>query len=226
MKTFVVLVWLPDRPGALGQVASRIGAVRGDVVGIEILERSGGQAIDELTVELPDESLTDLLVAEISAVDGVAVEDIRPAPGRPHDPRLDALEAAELLLRATTVDDLLKELTFHMTEAFSADWVAVLTQGPMDQVCVLSSIGQHPPQRWLAAFTEGSRVSSVAAADHAGPDDIAWAWLEQAGLSLVLGRQGPPFRGRERRQIASLARISDLRWPELRPHGTGQFAGG
>ena len=30
---FVVRVWLPDRPGALGQVASRIGAVRGDVVG-------------------------------------------------------------------------------------------------------------------------------------------------------------------------------------------------
>ena len=28
---YVVRVWLPDRPGALGQVASRIGAVRGDV---------------------------------------------------------------------------------------------------------------------------------------------------------------------------------------------------
>ncbi|MEY4175069.1 MAG: hypothetical protein RI900_2234, partial [Actinomycetota bacterium] len=44
MQTFVVRVWLPDRPGALGQVASRVGAVRGDVVGIEILERGGGSA--------------------------------------------------------------------------------------------------------------------------------------------------------------------------------------
>jgi len=41
MDTFVVRLWLPDRPGALGQVASRIGAVHGDVVGIKILERRG-----------------------------------------------------------------------------------------------------------------------------------------------------------------------------------------
>ena len=35
-------------PSALGQVASRIGAVHGDVIGIEILERGGGSAIDDL----------------------------------------------------------------------------------------------------------------------------------------------------------------------------------
>ncbi|MBA3304000.1 MAG: amino acid-binding protein, partial [Acidimicrobiia bacterium] len=61
METFVVRLWLPDRPGALGQVASRIGAVRGDVVGIDILERGAGRAIDELVVQLPDGDLVDLL---------------------------------------------------------------------------------------------------------------------------------------------------------------------
>ena len=50
-------VWLPDRPGALGAVASRIGAVKGDVVGIEILETGSGQAVDELVVRLPDATL-------------------------------------------------------------------------------------------------------------------------------------------------------------------------
>ena len=35
METYVVRMWLPDRPGALGQVASRIGAVRGEIVGID-----------------------------------------------------------------------------------------------------------------------------------------------------------------------------------------------
>src|SRR5437667_360495 len=35
MTTYVVRVWVPDRPGALGAVASRIGAVRGDLVGLE-----------------------------------------------------------------------------------------------------------------------------------------------------------------------------------------------
>jgi len=33
----LVRVWLPDRPGALGLVASRIGAVDGDIVGIDVL---------------------------------------------------------------------------------------------------------------------------------------------------------------------------------------------
>ena len=87
---FVVRVWLPDRPGALGQVASRIGAVRGDVIGIEILERGGGRAIDELVVALPDDGLIDLLVAEIAQVDGVDVEEVQPVDGDDHDPQLSA----------------------------------------------------------------------------------------------------------------------------------------
>ena len=41
MGRYVVRIRLPDRPGALGQVASRIGAVGGDIVAIDILDRSG-----------------------------------------------------------------------------------------------------------------------------------------------------------------------------------------
>ena len=44
MATLVIRVWLPDRPGALGAVASRVGAVRGDVIGIDIIERGAGRA--------------------------------------------------------------------------------------------------------------------------------------------------------------------------------------
>ena len=80
-RTLVVRVWLPDRPGALGQVASRIGAVHGDVTAIDILERGGGRVIDELVVAVPESVSVDLLAKEIGAVDGVAVEHIR-AVGR------------------------------------------------------------------------------------------------------------------------------------------------
>ena len=79
--TFVMRIWMPDRPGALGAVASRVGAVGGDVVGIDILERGAGRAIDELVVELPDEGLVDLLIEEVRQVDGVDVEDIKPSTG-------------------------------------------------------------------------------------------------------------------------------------------------
>ena len=84
--------WLPDRPGALGQVASRIGAVRGDLLAIDILERGGGQVIDELVVSLPDETPQELLVMEIGAVDGVAVEHIRAVPADRPDPVMAMFE--------------------------------------------------------------------------------------------------------------------------------------
>src|SRR5438445_12045046 len=100
METFVVRVWLPDRPGALGAVASRIGAVRGDVVGIEILERGGGRAVDELVVQLPEPGLLEIMVAEIGQVDGVDVADVRPVADALHDPRPDALATAAQLVAA------------------------------------------------------------------------------------------------------------------------------
>ena len=53
MPVFVLRVWVPDRPGALGAVASRIGAVRGDLIGIDILERGAGRAIDCLLYTSP-----------------------------------------------------------------------------------------------------------------------------------------------------------------------------
>jgi ACT domain-containing protein len=79
MAGYVVKIGLPDRPGALGLVASRIGAVGGDIVAINILERDDGQAIDEFVIEIGGQHLIDLLRNEIHEVDGVSVLDIRAA---------------------------------------------------------------------------------------------------------------------------------------------------
>lgn len=68
---------LVDRPGALGQVASRIGAVGGDIVAIDILERGGGEVTDEFQVELDGDHLVDLLRSEVHEVDGASVESVR-----------------------------------------------------------------------------------------------------------------------------------------------------
>ena len=77
MPRYVVRVRLLDRPGALGLVASRIGSVGGDIVAIDILERGGGEALDEFVLELEGDHLVDLLRHEIHEVDGVAVEELR-----------------------------------------------------------------------------------------------------------------------------------------------------
>ena len=236
MATFVLRVWLPDRPGALGQVASRIGAVRGDVVGIDILERDGGQAVDELVVELPDDQLVDLLVVEVRQVDGVRVEEVRPVAEAMHDPRLDALEAAAQLVGADTVDELLAAVVYHARRIVGAAWVAVLSldddphadpaplspsvtgrRPPADRKPVLVADPEAPSRGWLEAFLHGSRAAEGAARGRptGGPSDVVWAPLPCCGLALVLGRNGMAYRARERRQLAALARVVDTRMREL-----------
>jgi hypothetical protein len=59
-------------------VASRIGAVGGDIVAINILDRDGGHAVDEFVVEIGGQ-LIELLQNEIHEVDGVSVLEIRAA---------------------------------------------------------------------------------------------------------------------------------------------------
>jgi hypothetical protein len=212
VQTYVVRVWIPDRPGALGAVASRIGAVHGDVVGIDILERGADRAIDELTVELPEDGLVDLLVNEIQAVDGVAVEDIRPTRDGLRDPRLDALETAATLVASTSADDLLASLVKHAVRDFGGDWAAVLD----DRDAVLRAVeGPAPEAPWLLAFVQGSSTSEAVASGKSGPDELAWAALPSVHLHLVIGRSGRQLRAVERRQVAALASIADARCAEI-----------
>jgi hypothetical protein len=141
----------------------------------------------------------------------VDVEEVRPAP-RSSDPRLDALEDAAALVEEITVDGLLNRLVADVRRGFDATWVVVIdVTGPV----ALAAVGAAPPASWLDAFVAGSRSSAPVASGLSGPDDVAWAPLDGADLALVLGRDGRPFRARERRQLAALSRIADRRWVEL-----------
>jgi hypothetical protein len=110
------------------------------------------------------------------------------------------------------VTDLLTLLLEHVRDDFGAEWAALVD---LDVPEVRAAIGPVPSAAWLEAFVEGSRSSARVAAGETGPDDVAWAPLASAGLSVVLGRQGRPLRARERRQVAALARIADTRWVEV-----------
>jgi hypothetical protein len=82
---------------------------------------------------------------------------------------------------------------------------------------VVAGDGPHPTGKWLAAYLEGSRQAArlVPPEGGNGSDDVAWAPLPAAGTAFVVGRSGTPFRARERRQIAALARIVDARFRGL-----------
>jgi hypothetical protein len=204
-------VWLPDRPGALGAVASRIGAVRGDIVGIDVLERNEGVAIDEFGVVLAEADLLPLLVREVEEVDGCRVEHVTVVSPFP-DPRLDALVSVALVCEADDVGALQNALATYARTAFGADWVAVMDK---DKDQVLAACGFPPAENYLMALAQGALSSPAVASGEAGPADLAAAGLDSAGVILLVGRTGNDFRQRERAQLLALARIADHVWRRL-----------
>ena len=149
--------------GALGAVASRIGAVKGDVTGIEILETGAGQAVDELVVQIPDATLMDLLVSEVRQVDGVQVEEVRSLGPDAHDPRLAILELASAVVGAVDRTALVDVVRTAVPGTVAATWVAVVDTRLSTVLC--GGVGA-PSQDWLGAFVEGT---ASAAALHPDP---------------------------------------------------------
>lgn len=110
MASYLLRCSLPDRPGALGLVASRIGAVRGDITAVEVRRRLAGSVVDEFLVSLPAGIAVDLLLAEVAQVDGIRIESCDPvADGWPQRPGgivwleilVDDVEAAAAYYRDT-----------------------------------------------------------------------------------------------------------------------------
>ena len=79
----VVTLRLPDRPGALGAVASRIGAVGADITDVCVSSRRAGVAEDVFHIDLPvlsDVDTVGLLLDEIHQVDGVVAPSLSEPP--------------------------------------------------------------------------------------------------------------------------------------------------
>ena len=200
VHTVVMRVWLPDRPGALGQVASRIGAVKGDVLDIEILETGGGRAVDELVVALPDAGLVDLMVSEVHAIDGVAVEHVRIIEGAHNDGGLLALALAAEMAEATP-DARLDALLEAVSKITDADWVLV-ARGPE----TVAGRGDAPSADWLHSLVAGSQHLGD---PHATASDLFWSDMPMSGLWLAAGRKERPVHVRERVRLDLFVRIAD-----------------
>lgn len=198
--TYELRVWLPDRPGALGEVATRIGSVGGDVVGIEILETGGGSAIDDLTVTLPATVSVDELIRVVRLADGVAIEEVVELDA----PRPDAANAALHLVGVvvgTAPERRLEQFCTELRRFIAGDWSAVVSHA--DQRALATS-GEVPDLPWLAAFLEGSRHLRD---NDATPGDIVWCELPNHDAAVASGRSGRVFHARERDQVRRLGEI-------------------
>ena len=125
----LVRVWLPDRPGALGLVASRIGAIGGDIVGIDVLERGDNVAVDEFAVLLPQGRSRSTCSSARSrrstarASRRCARSTTSPTRGSTRSSRSSTLCAAG------SVEALHRTLVEQTRAEFAADWSALLVDG-------------------------------------------------------------------------------------------------
>lgn len=200
VHTVVVRVWLPDRPGALGQVASRIGSVRGDVLAIEILEVGGGRVIDELVVALPDASLVDLMMNEVHAIDGVSVEHVRETGDGHVDASVLSLSAAAELAESDP-EDRVERFLDGVGRLTEPTWMMVAHDGE-----VVASRGDVPTAEWVTSLLAGS---SHLGDPHATSSDMFWSDLPRSRMWVAAGREGRTVHDRERVRLDLFARVAD-----------------
>ena len=202
-----VRLWLPDAPGVLGAVATAIGAADGNVVGLEVLERGAGVAIDELVVELPDRpGVVEALCRGVREVPGAGVEEVTElaeiveAAGREET----VLAAAAEVLQCETPAAVLRSLCTRLRELYGLSWLA-LADDRIDRYLAVHGV-DVPPAKWVAAFAEGARCGRDPANDTTG-SGVFVEPVPATGLTVCGGRVAA-IRRRERQEIAMLAMVA------------------
>jgi hypothetical protein len=198
-------IWLPDAPGVLGAVAAEIGGVKGNVVGLEVLEREAGVAIDEFVVELPDDSdAVDAACRAVRNVSGAGVEDVTVLSGEQAPDREGTVLAATADILGTATPATARDaLCSSLRSLFGLAWLGVADERIEGFVEVH---GDAPTVRWVAAFVEGARSGADPAQDTLRSGVFVEA-LPGTGL-VVCGGRAAAIRRRERNEISVLVTVT------------------
>jgi hypothetical protein len=208
-------IWLPDAPGVLGAVAAEIGAVNGNVIALEVLEREAGVAIDEFVVELPDVAgAVDAVCKGIRNIPGAGVEEVRALAGAAQDREDTILNAAAGILQAATPTAAMNALSGQLISLFDLAWLAV---ADLTMESFVEVHGEVPTIAWVTAFATGSQSGADPSNDTTRSGVFVEA-VPETKLTVCGGRPAP-IRRRERHGIAMLvvvtARFVDaLGWRE------------
>ena len=212
--SYLLRLVVPDRPGVLGAVATALGEAGIDIVSLDVLERSGGFAVDDVVVELPAGRLPDALITAAQAVPGVAVESLRPFAGP-----LDIHRELELLESLARSDEgtAVKLLAAELPRVFHSGWSVVLEATGGDDWRVSATSDAAPAFEGLSLPWMPLRAPRLL------PSEDAWLperWRDMAiemmaapyggpGCALVLGRSGgPAYRRTELARLAHLAGVA------------------
>ena len=204
MPRYALEISLPDRPGTLGILASVIGSLGGDVVDVDVLEHERGRVRDELTVDLAGPEMADRLMSDLGELDGLEVEHLAPLGTYGHHLLVDALEVAAAMVAEVTVPGLFDALASGVAAAFGVSWAVVVAEG---RERPLAAAGGVPPASVTRAAGGPLRFAT-------GEDRLAFP-IGAHELALVVGREGGPFRNRERRELTTLSHICTTRYEQL-----------
>jgi len=197
-------IWLPDDPGVLGAVAAEIGAVKGNVIGLEVLEREAGVAIDELVVELPDDpGAIDAVCLAVRNVPGAGVEEVKELFTAAQDREDTVLSAAIAILQAATATAAMNALLGQLTSLFDLTWLAL---ADLQLESFVEVHGDVPTVQWVTAFAHGSSSG----ADPANDTTSSGVFIEAVPETelTVCGGRDVAIRRRERHEIAMLVMVA------------------
>jgi hypothetical protein len=182
-----VRVTLPDRPGALGQVARTLGVAGADIVQVVVLERLGGRAVDDFTVVWPGASRVERLLAGLAAIPGVQVDGVWKAIGTPVSVGGDAELLAQVAAKPA---DGLAALVDAVPGLLAADWAAAAVVSPdwasrRDAEPVVTYASWRAPNP-----LQLPEVTPLRARPVVGPDETRYALAPfgRGGLVLVVAR--------------------------------------
>ena len=175
---FLLRVELPDVPGSLGRLAGAIGEAGGDIEAIEIVEKRGGTAVDDVLLEIAPGTMPDSVVSAVNGLDGVNVVWISryPAGGNLF---LD-LEAVEEL--TANPEGALDRLIDLLPVTFRADWAARVSR--VDGI-VYTTAAAPSDLSWVQI----DRAESI---DNDDENTIACAARLNKSEIVVIGRRGGP----------------------------------
>jgi len=191
---YLLRVELPDVPGSLGRVASAIGMAGGDIEAIEIVEKRGGKAVDDVLLETAPNAMPDSIISACNALEGVRVLWI----SRYHaggNLFLD-LEAVEEL--SADPEGALDRLIDLLPVTFRADWAARVSKS--DGLGYATEAA--PSQLDWTAIDRAGRLESV--------DEntiLGGARLNKTEIVVIGRRGGPEFLDSE---IARLGHLVGL----------------
>jgi hypothetical protein len=218
--SYLLRVVLPDRPGALGAVATALGAVGADILSVDVIERSPGSAVDDFVVEVAPDKLADSLVTAAATVPGVQVESIRPYAGQ-LDPHRE-LELLDTLGRDP--DTSLPVLADGVTRVFRAGWALVLAPPIAGQARVLAVGGAAPEVPSVPApWWPPTPARTLSSDDDWAPSEWNRLGIELAitplgELGLLIGRPALRWLPAELVRLQHLASIAATVVPSYQPN--------